>query len=189
MAGTEPQREPNQDAEHVPPMTEEFDDAKHNLPSAGPVIIALVLVAVVLGAAALLLKQPPAATGSVGDIFAFEVPQQNSVLVTVPITIQNKTNKTLTIKNIYVVLHTPDQGDLSDNAAAASDFDRYFAAFPALKEHSDKPLQSETSIKPGTQVEGTVIVGYPVTKAKFDARKGITATVELYDYTDLKLNK
>jgi hypothetical protein len=34
-----------------------------------------------------------------------------------------------------------------------------------------------------------VIVAFPLTKEKFDARKGISATVELYDFTDLKLNK
>jgi hypothetical protein len=41
----------------------------------------------------------------------------------------------------------------------------------------------------GGSVNGSILVAFPITKDKFDARKGVGATVELYDYTDLKLKK
>jgi hypothetical protein len=188
MALNESKREPEYDAGHVP-MTEELDDAKHNLPPMAPVAIALAIVAVVVIAASLLLKQPPAASGSIGDVYAIEVPHQNSVLCSVQVNVQNHTKKTITIRGVYIILHTADQGDLTDNAASAGDFPRYFAAFPDLKQHTTDPLRPETKIASGASASGSVIVAFPLTKEKFDARKGISATVELYDFTDLKLHK
>ena len=188
MATTDPKGTPEYDAGHVP-MTEELDDAKHSLPPMAPVAIALVIVAIVVIGASLLLKQPPAASGSIGEVYAIEVPHQNSVLCSVQLTVQNHTKKTITLRGINVTLHTADQGDLTDNAASAGDFPRYFAAFPELKSYTGDPIRPEMKIAPGGAVTGSVIVAFQVTKEKFDARKGLSATVELYDYTDLKLQK
>jgi len=184
----DPKREPEFDAGHVP-MTEELDDAKHNLPPMLPLAIAMVIVAVVVLGAALLLKQPPAASGSIDEVTAVEVPQQNSVLCSIQITVFNHTRKPLVIRSIYATLHSNEQADMNDTAAASGDFPRYLAAFPELKMHTIEPLRPETKIPVGGSASGSVIVAFPVTKEKFDVRKGITATVELYDYTDLKLQK
>jgi hypothetical protein len=186
--GDAPKREPEYDAGHVP-MSEELDDAKHTLPPIAPVAIAIVVVAAIIIGSALLLKQPPAASGSIGEVYALEIPHQNSVLCTMQITVQNHTKKPLTIRSIYAVLHSADQGDLTDNAAPAGDFARYVEAFPELKSHAGEPLRPETKIQPGTSATGTILVAFPVTRAKFDTSKGVGATVELYDYTDLKLSK
>jgi hypothetical protein len=188
MAATDPKPEPQYNVEHIPSM-EEFDNAKHNFPSMAPVAIAMLIVAVIVIGAALLLRQPPASGGSIGEVYAVEVPNQNLVLCTMQLTVENHTKKQLVIRGINATLDTPDQGELNDTAAPAGDFQRYLDNFPDLKSHTLDPLRSETKIPVGGQVNGSIIVAFPVTKEKFDARKGITATVELYDYTDLKLKK
>ncbi len=188
MPATDPKPEPEYDAGHVP-ITEEFDDAKHNLPPAAPVLIALLVVAAVVIGLAFLLRQPPAATGTIDDIFAVEVPQQNSVLCTIRITVTNHFKKPIVIRGAYATLHVPGQNDMTDTAAAAGDFPRYLAAFPQLKDHTFDPLRGETTIPVGGFVTGSIIVAFPVTKDKFDARKSVTATVEIYDHTDVKVDK
>ncbi len=184
MAATDPK--PEYDAGHVP-MTEELDDARHNLPPMATVGVALLAVAVVVVALAFFLKQPPAASGSIVEMLGVDVPGQNRVLCTIQISVQNRFKKPIVIHGLYATLHTPDQGDLSDNAAAASDIPRYVEAFPALKDYTVQPIRAETKIPVGGSASGSIIVAFPVDKAKFDQRKGLSVTVELYDHADLKL--
>ncbi len=188
MPAIDPKREGDYNSEHIPSM-EEFDNAKHNFPSIGPVAIAMGIVAILVIGAALLLRQPPASGGSIGDVFAVEVPNQNLVLCTLQVVLENHTKKPLVIRGLNATLHTSDQGDLSDTAAPAGDFQRYLDNFPDLKAHTLDPLRSDMKIPVGGSVNGSIIVAFPVTKDKFDARKGIGATIEFYDYTDLKLEK
>ncbi len=188
MATSNPEPGSGYNAEHVPSM-EEMGDAKHNFPAMAPVGIAMAIVAIVVIGAALLLRQPPASGGSIGDVFAVDVPNQNLVLCTLQLTVENHTKKPLVIRGFNVTLHTTDKGDLEDTAAPAGDFERYLNSFPDLKSHTLDQLRTETKIPIGGSVNGSIIVAFPLTKEKFDARKGITATVELYDFTDLKLEK
>ena len=148
----------------------------------------LAIVAIVVIGAALLLRQPPASGGSIGDVFAVDVPNQNLVLCTMQMTVENHTKKELVIRGLAATLHS-DQGDLDDTAAPAPDFQRYLESFPDLKPHTLDPLRPETKIPVGGSVTGSIIVAFPVSREKFDARKGISATVQLYDFTDLKLTK
>ena len=187
MSANDQKPNPEYNSEHIPSM-EEFGNAKHNFPALVPVAIAMAIVAVVVIGAALILKQKPASGGAIGDVFAVEVPNQNLVLCTMQLTVENHTKKPLVIRGVNATLHT-DQGDLDDTAAPAPDFQRYLDNFPDLKAHTLDPLRPETKIPIGGSVTGSIIVAFPVTKEKFDSRKGMTSTVQLYDYTDLKLNK
>ena len=187
MSSSNPKPDPEYNAEHIPSM-EEFDNAKHNFPAIAPVAIAMAIVAVVVIGAALLLRQPPASGGNIGDVFAVEVPNQNLVLCTIQLTVENHTKKPLIIRGISASLHT-DQGDFNDTAAPAGDFQRYLDSFPDLKSHTLDALRPDTKIPVGGSATGSIVVAFPVTKEKFDARKGVGATVQLYDYTDLKLSK
>jgi hypothetical protein len=65
----------------------------------------------------------------------------------------------------------------SDDAAAAVDFDRYYQALPALKEHAQAPLMLEQKIDAGAQAKGTMIVSFPVTLEAFNNRKSLTVTI------------
>ena len=167
-----PQKPPPReyDAGHVP-ITEEFDSAKRTLPPAAPVAIALVVVAVVVGIIAFLFRAKPVAQGGIDAVYFSEPASMTNGMVLLQVTLRNVGDKTLYIKSITANLKT-DQ-ELSDSAASPSDYDRYFIAYPDLKEHSTQPLVVEMKIAPGAEQKGTVLVSFPVTKEQFDAREGL----------------
>ncbi len=169
----------SQDAGHIP-ITEEFDSPKHTLPDKGPIIIALVFVAIVVAAIVWFFRATPVASGSIDEAFAVDVPGQSSVLSTVQLTIKNISGKPLTLQNINISVRT-DKGEFNDNFANIADFDRYFRAFPDLKQHSIEGIPRDLNLPPGAQVSGTVVVSFPVTKAEFDSRHGLSASVKFWN--------
>jgi hypothetical protein len=175
------------DAGHVP-ITEEFDSAKRTLPPAAPVAIALVAVAIVVAIIAFAFRAKPVAQGGIDEVYVSVQPNQPNIFVPIQVTLRNVGEKTLYIKDIKADLKT-DQGSYSDTAASPTDYERYFVAFPDLKEHSTQALVVETKIAPGAEQRGTVLVSFPVTKDQFDARKDLAVTVQPYDQNAIVLRE
>jgi len=159
---------------------EEFGTAKRNLPPAKIVGIVLAAAALLLGIFAFLDRAKPQGGGSVDNIAVTEIPNQNAVLVAVNVTLHNAGEKPLWIHDIKATLKT-DAGEFSDVAASAVDYDRYFQAFPALKERALAALPPETKIPVGGQAQGTVVVSFPVTRDGFDKRKSLSVIIQPYD--------
>lgn len=191
MANTSPQPKqapkPEYDPAHVP-MTEEFDSPKWTLPPIVPVLIALVVLAVVVAAFVYGTRYKKLTGGEVQQVYAVEVPNQSSVLAAVQVNLKNiGTEKPLWVHGISADLTTADGKQFHDTAASAVDFNRYFQAFPDLKQHSTAALEANTKVPIGAQQQGTVIFGFPVDKAAFDGRKSLEVTIEIYDEKPLKL--
>lgn len=180
------------DSNSQPPISfnigEEYGTAKKNLPPIKIVLIAIGIVAIV--AAILILIQRPhsLATGSITDVSSVNVAGQNIVMVALNVSLQNRSARTYWIKSIKVSVETP-KGNFDDDAASAVDFDRYFQAFPALKEHALSPLIAETQISPGAAYSGTIVVSFPVTADDFTNRKSLSLTIQPYDAIPLVLMK
>ena len=161
-------------------IAEEFGTAKKKLP---PVkILAAAIGAVVIVAILMALIQRPksAASGALGDIASVEVPNQNLVMVAINVSIVNHGEKPYWIHAMEATLETAG-GKFSDQPASAADFDRYFQAFPDLKQHALAPLKPETKIEPGGQAAGTILVSFPVAAQAFAQRKSLTVTIQPYD--------
>jgi hypothetical protein len=166
---------------------EEFGTAKRNLPP--PKVLAIGLVLVLVVALIVVFGASRAkGTASIDDVTAVEIPNQNAVLVAINVTVHNASDKAMWIHNMKASAKT-DSAEPSDDAAAPVDFERYFQAFPALKEHAIAPLTVETKIPPGAETKGTVIVSFPVTLAAFNARKSLTVTIQPYDQRALQITK
>jgi len=168
------------------PITEfhigdEFGTAKRNLPPVGIVLICIAAVAVVVGIFAFKERPKPQGAGSIDFVAAAEVPGQNMVLAAITMTLRNTAVRPLWIKTLTAQLTTADDKTFDDDAASAVDLDRYFQAFPALKESSEPPLSPETKLAAGTEQRGTIIVGFKVTKETFDQRKSLIVTIQPYD--------
>ncbi len=159
---------------------EEFGTAKRNLPPAKIVVIGIVLIGVAAAIAAMLQRARPQGSGSIDNITAVEVPDQNSVLVAINVTLHNSGNRTIWIHTIKATLKT-DSGEFSDDPASAVDFERYFQAFPALKEHAQPALLPEVKIPSGGEAHGTIIVSFPVTQDGFEKRKSLSVAIQPYD--------
>lgn len=169
------------------PLTEEFDRARWTLPPVGVVLIALGIVAVVLAAIAFLGRAKPVASGGINDVGAVQV-ADNSVLAVIQFTMYNTTEKPIWIKEMGAKIKT-DQGEFSDTAASASDFERYFQGFPDLRLHAGNPMLVETKIAPGGKQSGTILVSFPISKDTFDKRQSLSVVVTPYDQRDVVLTK
>jgi len=172
---------------------EEFGTAKRNLPPPKVLGVGLALI-LVISAIIIFTQSRPSSSGSIDDVNAVDIPNQNSILATVNVTLQNNGKKAIWIHTMNASLETstPDSSgktQFTDEAGSPADFERYFQAFPALKEHAIAPLQVETKIPPGEKASGTIMVSFPVTKDMFDKRKSIAVTIRPYDQIPLTLQK
>ena len=164
---------------------EEFGTAKRNLPPAGIVLICIAAVAAVVAVIAFQQRAKPQGAGSIDLVAAAEIPgpagTPKSVLVAITLTLHNNADKSLWIHTLKAQLTGADGHTYEDEAASAVDLDRYFHAFPVLKETSEPPLSPETKLTPGATQRGTIVFSFPLTKEAFDQRKSLTVTIQPYD--------
>jgi hypothetical protein len=160
---------------------EEFGTARRNLPPAGIVLICIAAVAVIVGLFAFKERPKPQGAGSIDFVAATEVPGQNMIMAAITLTLRNTTDKPLWIHTLKAQLTTADEKTFDDGAASAVDLDRYYQAFPALKESAEPPLSPETKLLAGAVQRGTIIVSFKVTREAFDQRKSLTVTIQPYD--------
>jgi len=159
---------------------EEFGTAKKNLPSIKIVLICVAVIAAIAAIFAFVQRPQSATTGSMDNVISAEVPNQNIIIVAINVTVKNNGEKPYWIHTIKADLDA-SSGSFSDDAASAGDFDRYFQAFPALKEHALPPLAREARINPGAQLAGTILVTFPVAPDAFASRKSLKVTIQPYD--------
>jgi hypothetical protein len=190
-----PKAEPP-DAGHIP-MTEEMDSAKWSLPPVVPVLIALGIVALLVGLYALHgSKMVPRPSGRLQSVTVAEqkyesavAPAESRVLVAVQVSIANPTDRPVHIQGANAEVKTDAPDALTDDAAAASDFSRYVTAFPELKQVASTPLKLETKIMPGETLNGTVMFGFPLSKEAFDKKKSLKVLIKLYDYDPIEMKQ
>ena len=72
-------------------------------------------------------------------------------------------------------------GESSSDAVSAVDFDRYYQAFPALKEDTQPALAPEDKLQPGQEIKRTVIVSFPVALVDFKDRRSVSVVIQPYD--------
>jgi hypothetical protein len=171
--------EPSQQATDFQ-IGEEFGTAKKNLPPARIVLIGVGIILVVGAIAALLQRPKSSATGSIDQMVSVEIPNQGSVMVALNVSFRNNGTKPFWIHTIKADLETAN-GAFSDEAASPVDFDRYYQAFPALKQYAIAPLQTEAKINSGGQIQGTVIFSFPVAPDAFANRKVLKVIIQPYD--------
>jgi hypothetical protein len=159
-------------------MGEEFGTASKNLPPTKLVLIILGVVLVIVAIVAFMLRPKSSAAGSIDAVESVELAGQNSVLVAINISLQSGERASFKMRSITATLDTGTETH-EDEPASAVDFDRYFQAFPALKQRALAPLKIQT-IEPGGQKQGTIIVSFPVTAAGFASKKSLKVTVQAY---------
>jgi hypothetical protein len=160
---------------------EEFGTAKRTLPPAGIVLICIAAVAIIVGIFAFTERPKPQGAGSIDFVTAADVPGQDMILAAITVTLRNTGKRPLWIHTLKAQLTTADSKVFEDEAASPVDLDRYYRAFPALKESAEPALAPETKLSAGGEQKGTIIVGFKVSKAMFDQRKSLTVSIQPYD--------
>jgi len=159
---------------------EEYGTAKKNLPPARIVLLAVAAVLVVVLVGSFLKRAKPQAAGSLDNMIAVEIPGQGSTMVALTFTLANTSNEILRVHSLQGRIKTP-AGESTAEAVSAVDFDRYFQAFPALKNGAQPALTPETKLQPGERRTRTIIVAFPVTLEAFNRRQSTSVVVWPYD--------
>jgi len=161
-------------------IADEFGTAKRNLPPVKPLLLTTAAILLIVGVVSFLQRAKPQGAGSLDNVTAVEIPNQDSVLVALTFTLHNSGKKPLWVHDIKGHLST-SSGDLSSEAVSAVDFDRYYQAFPALKANTLPALVPEDKLQPGQELKRTAIVSFPVTLEKFNQRSSVSVVVQPYD--------
>ncbi len=167
---------------------EEYGTARKNLPPAGILAICIVVVLVIVAAYSLTHRAHALSSGSMDDVTAVAVPGQDMVMVAINVTVHNNAEKPSWIHTIRATLDT-GKDKLDDDASPAVDAQRYFQAFPALKQHAIAFLLPEARLDAESKTSGTIVVSFPVTEDAFNARKSLTVTVAPYDELPVVITK
>jgi hypothetical protein len=178
--------EPQYTPGHIP-MSEEFDRAKWTLPPVVPVLIALAAVAIVVAIVAFTNRAQPVLGGQIAKLVS--VDQDGNTMVALQVKLDNQIDKQLWVRNIDSELTTADGKKYPDHAAPSYEIARYTAAFPALNEAQAEPFGEELKIPARKAYTGMLVFAYPVPKKDFDARKGLTVRIQLYDQPTLVLKQ
>jgi hypothetical protein len=177
---------PNQKTEFD--IGEEYGTARKNLPPAGIVAICIAVVLVIVAAYSLTHRAHALSSGTIDDVVPVAVPSQDMVMVAINVTVQNNSDKPSWIHTIQASLDTGGK-TYNDDATPAVDAQRYFQAFPDLKQHALPFLTTETRMNPGSKTSGTVVVSFPVTADAFAGRKSLSVTVAPYDEVPVVMTK
>ena len=161
---------------------EEFGTAKRNLPPAKMLLIAIGAVLIVVLIASFIKRAQPQAGGSLDNVVAVEIPGQNSTMAALTFTVRNTSDKILYVKTLKGKIKTAS-GENDADAVSAVDFERYFQAFPALKNGAQPAISPETQIQPGAALTGTIIAAFPVTLDAFNQRQSTSVIIQPYDQT------
>lgn len=143
-------------------------------------ILAVAAVLVVVIFASFLKRAKPQASGSLDNVAAVEIPGQTSTMAALTFTLRNTSDKILYVHSIQSSIKAPG-GDATADAVSAVDFNRYFQAFPALKEGTQPALTPETKLQPGETVARTIIVAFPIALDAFNRRQSTSVIVWPYD--------
>src|SRR5438067_485940 len=139
---------------------EEYGTARKNLPPAGILAICIAVVLVIVAAYALTHRAHALSSGSIDDVTAVAIPGQDMVMVAINVTVHNNAEKPSWIHTIQATLDT-GKDQHSDDASPAVDAQRYFQAFPALKQHAIAFLLPEARLDPQSKTSGTIVVSFP----------------------------
>jgi Domain of unknown function (DUF4352) len=177
---------PNQQTEFD--IGEEYGTARKNLPPARIVAICIAVVLVIVAAYSLTHRAHALSSGMIDNVVSVTMPGQDMVMVSINVTVQNNSDKPSWIHSIQASL---DMGNnkLTDEAAPAVDAQRYFQAFPELKQHALPILTTETRLNPGSKTSGTVVVSFPVTGEAFAGRKSLSVMIAPYDEVPVVITK
>jgi hypothetical protein len=159
---------------------DEFGTAKRNLPPAKIVLSTLAAVLIIAGLVSFFQRAKPQGSGSIDNVAAVQIPGQDASLVALTFTLRNFGEKPLWVHSIQGKSVT-GSGESIAEAVSAIDFDRYYQAFPSLKENSQQALVPEDKLQPGQQVQRTIIVSFPVSLDAFSQRRSVSVIVQPYD--------
>jgi hypothetical protein len=109
-------------------------------------------------------------------------PAEDAFYVVATVHIHNRLKIPIFIKDITGALTASDDSVLAASAAEKTDLPNLYVTFPKIKPLTSTPLYRETTIQPGADAEGMVILDFPIDQATWDKRKSASVTVDFYHH-------
>jgi hypothetical protein len=106
---------------------------------------------------------------------------QDDLYVVATVNINDRVKFPITINDITATLTAPDDSILTTTAVEKADIPNLYITFPKLVPLSSAPLLRETTIQPGAQTEGMVILHFPVAESDWNSRKSAAVTISFYN--------
>jgi hypothetical protein len=132
--------------------------------------------------ASFLKRAQPQASGTLDNVSAVELPGNTSTMAALTFTLHNTSDKALYVRALEGKVKTAS-GESTADAVSAMDFERYFQAFPALKNGAQPPLSPEVRVQVGETVTRTIIAVFPLTLDAFNQRQSVSVVLWPYNYT------
>jgi hypothetical protein len=107
-------------------------------------------------------------------------PAEDAFYVVATIHVHNRLRVPVFIKDITGTLTAADDSVLATSAAEKNDLPNLYVTFPQIKPLTSTPLYRETTIQPGADAEGMVILNFPINQDLWNKRKSATITVDFY---------
>jgi hypothetical protein len=192
--------QPNPQATDDAALGEELTKGSTHLIWAGA--IAAVLVSAAIAIYVIAGQKPPAATGSIDQVWihpqhsetsGFDangapMPKEvyNQIYVFGHARIHNESKLPLFLHRITTNTTVAD-GPHTSYAAMGADYDRIFVAYPAMPVPHGPALSPDTTIASGQTVEGTFVCAFKLTKEQWDAHNDLDFNFSFQYQPDLKL--
>jgi hypothetical protein len=151
-------------------------------------VVATVLVSVAIAVYIFMGEKPPASVGDILDVWAHPMHTETSgwdangaaipkeeidqVLLFTHVRLHNQGKHPIFLHQVIANATLAD-GVHSSYAATPADFERVFKAYPQLAEWHATPISPDLTIQPGETREGTFVCSFRMTKADWEARKGL----------------
>jgi hypothetical protein len=124
-------------------------------------------------------------TGS--RLIGHETEAQDNLYVLTTLRIDNKLHDPLFVSDITATFTTPEDTVATTSAVEKNDLEDTYIAFPQLRPLSSTPLLRESTIQPGGNAEGMVMLHFPVTLAQWSSRKSATLAVTFYHHDPIAI--
>jgi hypothetical protein len=165
-------------------------------------LIAVVVVAAGIAVYVITGEKPPPSAGEVTrvdarfmhretsgfDASGAPAPKQDfdQVLLFTHVKLHNQSKVPLFLRQALTNV-TLDDGIHTSYGATPTDYERLFKAYPDFVPLHGHSLRIDDTIPPGQWMEGDFITSFRMTKAEFDARKGLDYSISFRYQPDLKL--
>jgi hypothetical protein len=155
-------------------------------------LVAIFLVTLAVGLYVYLGEKPPVATGEITKMWVYSVHNKtrpfmgegvagdpftfDQVLILAQVKLRNQSKTPIYLWDMFTTLKQ-ESGNLDSSAVGANDFARAFVAYPKMRLAQGPPLQRETTLEPGQEIEGRILTHYTITKEEWEKRQGLNFTI------------
>jgi hypothetical protein len=168
-------------------------------------VAAVVIVVAIIGAYVWINTKPPVHAGQLMSITVYPIHRELSTgsaigglagakdiydeeIVIANVHISSQTKMPLFLNDMWADVTLADGTTQRCTAASTSDFHNVFIAYPDLASRQTAPILRDTTMTPGQQLDGQIIVHYPISAQQWNQRRDFKVYVQFLHQKDLVLD-